>query len=423
MKAMISKSVIKGSVSIPASKSMTIRALMCAALSAGESEIFRPLVSDDTNAAAAVLEQVGTIILKRDDVWKVTGGKLRIAQEDLNCGESAATLRFMAAICSLIPGHHRLIGGPSLSQRPVGALVAALQKLGVKISTEKSGTLPVNIEGGTFQGGATEIPGDVSSQFISALLLVSPFAPKGVTIKLTTPLTSRPYILMTLWCLKQFGINIQQEGDRFIILPQSYTPTSIEIESDWSSASYFLALGALSEEGVLVQNLNLTSLQGDRVMIDILRSMGAKVTVTRRSVAVSHNHLRGIHADFSDCIDLLPTVAALAALAEGNTELTGIQRARIKESNRVAAVREALVKLGVAVSEDENRLSITGGVSASKSPVVINSCGDHRIAMAFSVLGAALGNVVIDNAECVTKTFPAFWGEFKKIGGEVKIDE
>jgi 3-phosphoshikimate 1-carboxyvinyltransferase len=421
---------------------MTIRALTCAALSTGESEIVHPLVSDDTNAAAAVLAKIGTVIRKGDNAWKVTGGKFRIIQEDLDCGESATTLRFMTAICSLIPGPHRLVGGPSLSKRPIGSLVEALAKLGVKASMERPGFPPVTVQGGSFKGGETEIPGNVSSQFISALLLVSPFSPKGVSVKLTTSLTSKPYILMTLWCLKQFGINIQREGSKFIILRQRYTPTSIKIESDWSSASYFLALGAMSEEGVLIQNLNLASFQGDRVMIDILRNMGAKVTVAGTNVTISHNQLKGIHADLSDCIDLLPTVAALAAVAKGNTELIGIQRARIKESNRVAAVREGLVKLGFTVIEDENRLAITGkdilrkttdddfeddteksAPAGDKGPVVINSHGDHRIAMAFSTLGALLGNIVIDGAECVAKTFPSFWDEFKKVGGQVKIDE
>jgi 3-phosphoshikimate 1-carboxyvinyltransferase len=402
---------------------MTIRALMCAALSDGESKIIHPLVSDDTNAATAVLTQVGAVIRQEGDVWKVTGGTLHAAQADLDCGESAATLRFMTAICSFIPGHHRLIGGPSLSKRPVGALVDALQKLGVTISAAKSGTPPVTIEGGAFQGGVTEIPGDVSSQFISALLLASPLTQKGVTIKLTTPLTSQPYVLMTLWCLKQFGVYIRQEGDKFTILPQKYIPTSIEIENDWSSASYFLALGALSEDGVLIHNLKLVSLQGDRVMLDFLRNMGARVQVSGTNIIVNHGQLKGIHADLSDCIDLLPTIAALAALAKGTTELTGIKQARLKESDRVAAVRKGLVKLGVAVDEDENSLTITGGKSVKKKPVVINSHDDHRIAMAFSVLGAASGNVVIDGAECVTKTFPTYWDEFKKIGGEVQLDE
>lgn len=253
MKATISQSTTKGTATIPASKSLTIRALMCAALCAGESEIIHPLVSDDTDAAILVMSKLGTIVKQGEDLWKVTGGKFRIVLEDLNCGESATTYRFLTAISSLIPGTHRLVGGPSLTARPIGSLVDALVKLGVDATMERAGFPPVMVKGGTFKGGATEIPGNVSSQFISALLLIAPFSPKGTSIKLTTPLTSKPYVLMTLWCLKQFGINIQREGNKFIVLRQRYTPTRIKIESDWSSASYFLALGAMSKEGIMIR--------------------------------------------------------------------------------------------------------------------------------------------------------------------------
>ena len=160
MKAIISKSVIRGSVTAPPSKSLTIRALICAALSDGVSEIINPLICDDTNAAATVLEKVGAKIVKGDGIWKVTGGNLHAAQNDLYCGESAATLRFMTAICSAIPGRHRLVGGPSLNQRPVGTLVDALRQLGVKVSASPSGTPPVVVEGGTLRGGRTVIPGN-----------------------------------------------------------------------------------------------------------------------------------------------------------------------------------------------------------------------------------------------------------------------
>jgi 3-phosphoshikimate 1-carboxyvinyltransferase len=449
MKATIGKSNITGSAAVPSSKSMTIRALMCAAFSVGESEIINPLDSEDTQAATEVLEKVGTFIRKLKDSWKVTGGHFKINEAELNCKESATTFRFMTAIASLIPGQHKLAGGPSLTKRPVGSLVDALAKLGVSASyVERAGFPPVIVHGGTFKGGLTEIPGNVSSQYISALLLLAPFAQKSVNIKLTTPLTSRSYVLMTLWCLKQFGIEVERLGNEFVILRQRYRPATVTIESDWSSASYFLALGAISDEGVLVQNLNQGSLQGDRVILNILRIMGARVRISGANVVVKRDRLKGIRTDLSDCIDLLPTVAVLAALASGVSELSGIARARIKESNRVAAVREGLVKLGVTVIEDENRMTITGmdayrvladdgtdeatgeaptaneffdGVS--KGATVINSHGDHRIAMAFSILGAAIGDITISRAECVAKTFPTFWDEFRRVGGEVKFDE
>jgi len=443
MKLTIEKSNIKGRVSIPSSKSMTIRALMCAALSQGNSEIIHPLVSDDTNIAADVLAKIGVSIVKEKDVWRVTGGKLRIPVDDLHCGESATTMRFMTAILSLIPGEHKLVGGPMLTQRPIRSLVEALEKLGVECSTERKTTPPVFIKGGTFRGGATEIPGNISSQFISALLLIAPFAKKETSIKLTTPMTSKPYVLMTLWCLKKFGINVRSEWNRFVVQRQRYQPAKLQVEGDWSSASYFLALGAISKEGVQVDNLSTASLQGDRLMLDYLRNMGVMVRVAGDTLIVSQDRLRAIHADLSDSIDLLPTMAVLAALAEGVSEFTGIERARIKESNRVAAVKEGLTKMGVSVTEGRDRLTIVGLKTPKKAtddgsyestdekkpeeipaenkePVVIDSYGDHRIAMAFGVMGAALGNVVIDGAECVAKTFPDFWETFGRVGGKIK---
>ena len=445
MKLTINKSTIKGKVTIPSSKSMTIRALMCATLSKGESEILNPLVCDDTNAAAAALMKIGVGIVKEKAVWRVTGGRLRVPAEDIDCGESATTMRFLTAILSLVPGEHRLVGGPMLAKRPMRVLVDALENLGVKGSTAGKTTPPVTINGGTFVGGATEIPGNVSSQFISALLLIAPFAKVGVSIKMTTPLTSKPYLLMTLWCLKRFGINVLTPLNRFIVKRQRYLPAKVTVEGDWSSASYFLALGATSEAGVQIENLSIGSLQGDRVMLDFLRVMGVAVRTSGDIINISQGRLKAINADLSDCIDLLPAMAVLAALAEGVSIFVGIDRARIKESNRVAAVREGLVKMGINVVEEGDRLLITGLKNPKKaadddsegSPkekttadnpekkeiVVINSYGDHRIAMAFGVLGAALGGLTIDGAECVAKTFPDFWEALEKLGGEIKRNE
>lgn len=441
MKATVHKSEAKGKVNVPSSKSLTIRALMCAALSKGGSEIIHPLESEDTSAAIRVLGQIGVSVKKEGDVWKVTGGTLRVPREDLFCGESATTLRFMMAICALLPGKHRLTGGPSLSKRPVKSLVEALKKLGVKGSMEAKTTPPVTIEGGTLNGETTELPGHISSQFISALLLIAPFAPKGMNIRLTTPMTSRPYVLMTLWCLKQFGINAHTSFDKFVVRRQRYQPTRLEVEGDWSSASYLLALGAVSGD-IEVTNLNTASLQGDRVILDFLRNMGAAVRINGDSVTVSGGELKGISADLSDCIDLFPTMAVLAAVANGKSEFTGIERARIKESNRVAAVKENLQKAGIEISESRDRLIITGLKTPApveegkmeeeeeekegedskveeepeREPVTVDSYGDHRIAMAFGVLGAAIGGIIIDGAECVAKTFPTFWDTLKQVG-------
>ena len=419
MRVSVSKSEVKGKVRAPSSKSYALRGLMCAALAKGESEIIHPLSSGDTEAALDVLGKVGIRVHKEKDLWRISGGNFRVPDTDLFCGESAATLRFMMAICSLIPGKCRLVAGPSLSKRPVKPLVQALRQLGVDCSCQ--GELPpVVVKGGRLKGGVTELPGDVSSQFVSALLFISPLSDEGMTIRLTTPLESRPYVLMTLDCLQRFWITIgfSEEFDEFEALRQVYKPAKYKVEGDWSSASYFLALGATSGE-VEVENLDPKSLQGDKIILSLLSDMGALVKVDRNSVIVSRSGLKAIRADLSDCIDLLPTMAVLAAVADGVSEFVGIERARLKESNRVTALREGLERSGIKVTEERNKLTIVG---SEPKRAAIDSQDDHRIAMAFSILGVAAGEMIIDGAECVAKTFPEFWGILKSVGGEVKIN-
>jgi 3-phosphoshikimate 1-carboxyvinyltransferase len=418
MKAHIDRSRIAGQVIAPASKSYTIRGLMCAALAGGGSQIVNPLSAEDTEAASRVLAQVGVGVLPDGYRWRISGGALRQSDAELFCGESAATLRFMTAICALVPGQSRLTAGPSLARRPVEPLIEALRQLGVDCAA-RAGAVPVEVKGGGLRGGLTTLPGDVSSQFVSALLLISPLAPDGVKIRLTTPLESKSYVLMTLECLKAFGIAVDAAPtlDEFEIISQVYQPAIYKVEGDWSSASYFLALGAVAD-GVEVANLNPASLQGDRVMLDLLRDMGAVVEVKPDSIAVRKSRLRGIRADLSNCIDLLPTMAVLAAEAEGVSQFVGIERARLKESNRVAAVKEGLERMGVEVGEAKDTLTVVGTGSRG---AVIDSHDDHRIAMAFSILGALTGDTVIDGAECVNKTFPRFWDILRSIGGEVVV--
>jgi len=393
---------------------------MCAALARGESEIAHPLSSEDTEAAAKVLSEVGVHIRPEAGRWRVSGGDFHEPGEDLFCGDSAATLRFMAAICSIIPGKCRLVAGPSLARRPVEPLVRALRQLGVDCHS-RGGVAPVVVNGGRLKGGVIELPGDISSQFISALLFAAPFAEEGVKIRLTTPLESKPYVLMTLDCLQNFGIKVEHSPalDEFEIARQSYRPTRYEIEGDWSSVSYFLALGAVAGD-VVVENLNPESFQGDKMMLNFLGEMGAPVKVNRNSVVVRKSRLKAIKADLTDSIDLLPTMAALAAAAGGTSEFSGIARARLKESDRVAAVREGLQRMGVTVLEEKDKLIIAG---SEPKGAVIDSQNDHRIAMAFSVLGTLAGGTTINGAECVNKTFPEFWAILESIGGKVRIDE
>jgi 3-phosphoshikimate 1-carboxyvinyltransferase len=392
---------------------------MCAALTRGTSEIINPLGSDDTEAATEVLGKVGVSVRQLEDRWEVKGGEFRQATSDLFCRESAATFRFMTAVSALLPGRHRLTAGPTLTLRPVGPLVEALRQLGINCSSD-GGFPPVTIDGEGLRGGTTELPGDISSQFVSALLLVAPRAREEMTIRLTTPLESAPFVLMTLDTMQWFGVSVafSEEMKVFQVVQQPYKPTRYRVEGDWSSASYPLALGALAGE-VTVSKLSPESLQADRKIMEILQDMGASVIVKGNSVTVEKSRLKAIEVDLSNCIDMLPTVAVLAAIADGTSILTSIGRARLKESDRVAAVREGLERMAVPVKVEEDRMLVTG---TQPMGAVIDSKDDHRIAMAFALLGTVAGETVLEEAECVSKTYPEFWEEMRKLGAEVKTD-
>ncbi len=415
MQAEIHKSQVSGRASAPPSKSYTIRGLICSALAQGTSSIINPLESEDTEAARDVLKKMGVAIAQEGACWEVKGGNLRPPTDDLFCRDSAATLRFMTAICATIQGRCRLTAGPSLSQRPVKALAEALEQLGVTCISN-DGMPPLTVEGGTLKGEEVEMGGEIS-QYISALLFIAPLMPNGLRIRLNTPPKSRPYLMMTLECLERFRVGTSHSTDmrEFRVPRQRYTPTAYDVEGDWSSASYLLALGVLGGE-VAVENLNLQSRQGDRALLGHLIEMGAGVDIEGEAVVVRKANLKALQADLSQCIDLLPTIAMLCAAAEGESRLTGIAGARIKESDRVGAVREGLKRMGVKVEENEDSLVITG---SPLKGAVIDSRKDHRIAMAFAVLGTAVGGTTIENAECVSKTFPQFWDILRDMGGKI----
>ncbi|HEX7475605.1 MAG TPA: 3-phosphoshikimate 1-carboxyvinyltransferase, partial [Dehalococcoidales bacterium] len=249
MQISIEKSQVKGSVRAPASKSYTIRGLVCAALAQGHSEVLYPLESDDTAASARVLGQIGVSISPGPEILGVDGDQFHSPEGEMFCGDSAATLRFMSAICALVAGQCRLTAGPSLIKRPVRTLVIALNRWGIDIACQGE-TAPVTVRGGAFKGGSTELPGDISSQYVSALLLIAPRGEKKATIRLTNPLESRPYVLMTIECLRQFGIEVSYSNDfrEYEVSPQAYRPTRYTVEGDWSSASYLVGLGAVAGE-------------------------------------------------------------------------------------------------------------------------------------------------------------------------------
>jgi 3-phosphoshikimate 1-carboxyvinyltransferase len=420
MKVSIDKSIINGCANAPSSKSYTIRGLVCAALSPGESEIINPLSSDDTDAASYALEKIGVRVIHGQNSWRVLGGHLVVPKSDLECRESAATLRFLLAIVSIIPGTIRLTAKPSLVARPITPLLDALHQIGVDCQRESDGKSIV-VHGGNINRNIAAVAGDISSQFISALLMLAPLVKGGLNVKLTTPLESRAYIEMTIDCLAHFGIKVVTlpSYTNFFIAQQKYHPTKYTVEGDWSSASYLLASGALAGS-VEVSNLDGTSLQGDKALLTFLHEMGIPVSVNTTAFKTRKPDctLRPITVDLDECIDLLPTMVVMAAFAEGKSEFYGIARARLKESNRVSAITQELKKAGVEIIEEQDRITVLG-----KKPkgAIFDSHGDHRIAMALSLVGLVCGNTTIENAECVSKTYPEYWQILQSLGGKIII--
>jgi len=325
----------------------------------------------------------------------------------------------MTAICSLVNGKCRLTGGSSLLKRPIKPLIDALKQLGVNCSC--NGNFPPVMVEGRLKGGKVKIPGNISSQFISALLLVAPLAEKDVNIKLTTPLESKPYVLMTMETQRKFGVKVKVSCnlDEFWIKKQYYRPSIYEVEGDWSSIAFLLATGAVAGK-VEVENLNLKSLQGDKKILDIMGKMGAKVIRRKNSVTVEKAELNPIKIDVSNCPDLFPVVCVLCSLAKGRSEISGIERLRIKESDRIAAMEEGLTKMGTEFVEKNNRVFITGGKPMGS---LIDPRKDHRIVMAFAILGLdAEGETIIKDAECVSKSFPEFWDVMKDLKASIRIE-
>ncbi|KTB47496.1 3-phosphoshikimate 1-carboxyvinyltransferase [Dehalogenimonas alkenigignens] len=418
MKAVIGKGCAGGAVAAPPSKSYTIRALFAAALAEGRSVIRNPLAADDSEAAADVLTRLGAGIERGANTWTVAGGNLEPPHQKLDCRQSAATLRFLAPVCAALEGVSRITFAPGLARRPMAPLFEAFSQLGV--ASELAGNyFTVHGTGGRFKSNAVSLPGNVSSQFVSGLLLAAPLAEAGLEIRLTSPAESKDYLCMTLDCLRCFGIEVTPGAELtgFRVSRQQYRPAEYTVEGDWSSASYFLGLGALAGR-VNVSGLSEASLQADRFILRCLRRMGAAISTDCETITVSRARLKAIDVDLNEAIDLLPTVACLAAAAEGTSVITGLGRARLKESDRISAVTENLKRTGIAVVEGTDCMTITGGLPHG---AVVDSCDDHRVAMAFAMLGAACGDMVILGAECVNKTYPGFWEDFRKAGGKVDL--
>lgn len=418
MSIKVNKSLLKGIISAPSSKSMTHRAVILAALSKGTSTVIDPLISEDTMTTAKNLEKIGAKITKTGTTWTINGGKLTSPREPLDCHESGTTLRLLTGISSIIKGATTLTGAPSLMRRPMKPLIDGLTRAGIKVEVHQKQHLLV-VHGGVLQGGEVSIRGDISSQYVSSLLLVAPYAETTLTVKVTTHLESKPYVQMTIDAMKAFGVNVEQSDDmRTLTTSRSeYKPTRIRIEGDWSSAAFIIVAGVLGGE-VTVENLNFESSQADQAIISILEEMGAKIKTNKEIVVSKKSRLNSIDTDLSDCPDLFPIVAVLCASANGTSVLRGIERLRIKESDRIQSMVDGLTVMGCEIKVGKNTVTITG---SSLKGAKINPYNDHRIAMSFAVLGLSVdeGTEIMD-PECVAKSYPEFWSHMEQIGAKME---
>ncbi len=424
----VKPSKLSGEVTAPPSKSYTHRAFMIAALAKGESRIVDPLLGFDTEATIEAVRALGAEVVQEENVWRVrgTGGQLKPRVDMIDARNSGTTIRLMSAIAALSPRPVRLTGDESILKRPMGPLMEALLGLGAKAKCEGAAGRPPVVVGGGLRGGEVEITGAVSSQFISALLLASPYAQDDVELTITEEPRSKPYIEITLELLAVAGVKVKRNKaltEFKIPARQIFRPIDLMIPGDFSSAAFVLGAAALTGSRVRVKNLDVKGVQGDRRIVDLLEEFGADIKVTGKTVDVSGTgELNGIEADCGDNPDLVPVLAVLGSVADRETRLTNIPHLRFKETDRLRALATELQKLGAEVEElpDELRLK---GVERLKG-ARLNSYGDHRMAMAFAVAGlVAQGETIVDGAESIPVSYPNFVKDMRKLGAKLELIE
>ncbi|MBS3796032.1 MAG: 3-phosphoshikimate 1-carboxyvinyltransferase, partial [Candidatus Thorarchaeota archaeon] len=410
MRAVVHPSVIAGEAAAPPSKSYTHRAIVCGLLSNGSSTISNPLYCDDTQATMRISKMMGAKI-HHDAGIRIKGpNHLKAPASEMNCKESGTTLRIFSALSALANGKCVLTGDASLRQRPIGDLIDALHQLSINTKyLGEYGRPPVQILGrGFIKGGEVTIPGNISSQYITALLFACSKARKPTMIQIAGTLESRPYIEMSLGIMEHFGVEaeVSEDWKQILVLgDQDYRSRQYEVPGDYSSASFLFAAGALTGE-VAVTDLRKNTLQGDARLLRIIQKMGASVEFTN-DVIVKNQDMTGLTIDVSDIPDLVPILAVLATQARGVTRIVNAARLRLKESDRLASISYELKKMGADIKELENGITIRGPNRLRGT--ILDSHKDHRIAMAGMIAGlVADGKTVVRNVECIKKSYPRF---------------
>lgn len=434
---------------VPGSKSITNRALVLAALAEGATTLTGVLHSDDTRHMRNALAALGIVITDVDaTTLRVEGGRsrLRAPSEPLFIGNSGTTVRFLAALAALVPGKVTLVGDEHMAKRPISDLVDGLRQLGVEIDCP-TGCPPLTIHGGKLPGGTVRMPGDKSSQYFSALLMAAPCAEGPLSLEVVGSLVSRPYVDITLAMMRAFGALVDAEpgsqAPRFRVggtaagesgeaagsfggapayrssaLPESNgSRPTYHIEPDASSASYAFAAGAALGLDVTVPNLGERALQGDYHFVDLLERAGAQITRgAHETRIVGTGTFHGLDVDMHDISDTVMTLAALAPLASGPTRITNVENIRIKETDRLEATVTELSRLGQSTRSGRDWLQVEPG---PVTPAVVLSYSDHRMAMAFAILGLCRAGISIENPACVAKTYPTFWQALSRLYAHV----
>lgn len=419
MRLRVRPSSTEGGVMSSPSKSYTHRAMTLALLADGESLLRRPLLGEDTMATLDAVRAFGGSVTPGEPL-RIVGGRLRCPEDVIDARNSGTTIRLMSGVASLLPCVTVLTGDESVRRRPMQPLIDALGMLGVRCeSTRGNGLAPLLVKGPNL-GRRTEIRGDVSSQFISSLLISSALKEVDTEIVLTTPLRSRPYVDITREMMGRFGA-VCHETERGFLVPggQRYRSQEYTVPGDFSSAAFPLAAGALTGR-VTVRNLDPKDAQGDRAFLDILTSLGAEVEWNGCDVTCSKAPLRGADIDLGDSPDLFPVAAVLCAFAKGESRLHNAAHVRLKESDRIAATVRFLRDMGADVTEKEDGCVVRGGRPLRGTSV--NALNDHRILMAAAVAAlAAEGETVISDGECHRISYPAFLTDMRSLGADMEL--
>jgi 3-phosphoshikimate 1-carboxyvinyltransferase len=406
---------VDATVTVPGSKSLTNRALVCAALAAGTSVLDGVLVADDTLAMAEALARLGATVeldgATRRATVTGTGGRLRPGPVALDMRLSGTTSRFLLPVVALGEGRYTVDGRPPLRARPMGPVLGGIEALGAAVEhLGEPGHLPVVVSApGGLAGGAVTVAGDTSSQFLSGLLLAAPYAGEGVRVAVAGPLVSRPFVDLTLAVMAAFGVEVGvAAGPTFAVPPGRYRAGRHRVEPDASAASYLLAVAAVAGGRVTVEGLAAGSRQGDARFADLLGAMGARVERTGTSTTVTGGgRLRGLGTvDMADMPDMAQTLAAVAVFADAPTRVTGVELIRWHETDRIAAVVTELRRAGIEAEEAHDGFTVHPG---TPRPARIRTYDDHRMAMSFALLGLRAPGIEIADPGCVAKTFPGFW--------------